>query len=107
MEEGLIKRLMSSIKCGCCGQQYHSYEIDVLGHNEDMWFLQVRCKACHTQSLVAAIIKETRSPAVTDLTEAETDRSRHSDLVSADDVLNMHCFLDKFDGDFSHLFVQE
>ncbi len=105
MEERLIRRLMSTIKCSSCGQHYESYDIDVLGHNEDIWFLQVRCSHCHTQSLVAAIIKETRMPkVVSDLTKAEMDKLRHFVLVNADDVLSMHEFLNEFDGDFSHLF---
>ncbi len=58
MEEKLIKKLMSSMKCEECGQNYESYNVDVLGHREDMWFLRVHCPACHTQCLVAAVVKE-------------------------------------------------
>ncbi len=108
MEEGLIKRLMSSIKCSSCGQHYEAYDIDVLGHNDDTWFLRVHCSSCHTQSLVAAIIKETRMSKVTnDLTEVEMAELHYSDLVSADDVLDMRSFLSSFDGDFSHIFEQK
>ncbi len=107
MEEGLIKRLISSIKCSPCGQHYESYDIDVLGHDDDIWFLEVHCSSCHTQSLVAAIIKETRTPKIaSDLTEAETNL-RYSDLVSGDDMLDMRRFLSGFNGNFSHLFGQE
>lgn len=95
---------MSAIKCSSCGQHCESYDINVLGHEEDIWFLQVRCSACHTQSLVAAIIKETSNRrAVSDLAEAEMGKLRHSDSVTTDDVLDMHCFLAGFDGDFAHL----
>ncbi len=97
---------MSSIKCSSCGQHYDTEEIGVLGHDKDTWFLQIRCAACHTESLVAAVIRETRSPLVTDLTEDEALRLRHSDSVTTDDVLDMHDFLGNFDGNFSHLFIQ-
>ncbi len=108
MEEGLIKRLITSIKCSSCGQHYDVCGIDVLGHDEDMWFLRTRCSSCHTQSLVAAIIKESRIPeVVTDLSESEVDNLAYMDSVSADDVLGMHSFLKDFDGGFSHLFGQE
>ena len=64
MEDKLIKRLMTSLKCDSCGQHYEVYNIDILGHREDMWFLKVFCPSCHTRCLVAAVVKESRAPAV-------------------------------------------
>ena len=105
VEEGLIKRLVASIECPVCGQRYGKDNIDVLSHQEDLWFLRVVCSACRTQSLVAAVITEGKSPEViTDLTEAELDRFRNMDKVTADELLDMHHFLKDFDGDFSRLF---
>jgi hypothetical protein len=107
MEEGLIKRLMSSIKCGVCGQHYEVDDINVLGHQEDLWFLSALCPACHTQCLVAAVIREGKVPEfITDLTEAELDRFRNAGKLTANEVLDMHNFLKDFDGDFSQLFRQ-
>ena len=103
MEERLIKRLMASMKCESCGQHYEVYNIDVLGHREDLWFLRVRCSACHTQCLVAAIVKESRmSEVVTDLSAFELDEFKDN-VIEIDDVLNMHNFLKDFDGNFSRL----
>ncbi len=107
MEERLLKKLMTSVKCESCGQQYEVYNIDVLGHREDLWFLRVLCSACHTQSLVAAIVKEGDLPeAITDLTRAELDESGDN-VIEANILLDMHNFLKEFDGDFSRLFSQE
>jgi len=108
VEEGLIKRLMASIKCGVCGQRYEVDNINVLGHHEDLWFLSALCPACHARCLVAAVIREGRVPEVTtDLTEAELDRFKNMSRVTTDDVLDMHNLLKGFDGDFSRLFSQE
>ncbi len=108
MEEGLIKRLMASIKCGVCGQRYEIDNINVLGHHEDLWFLNALCPACHARCLVAAVIREGRVPEVTtDLTEAELDRFKSVSRVTTDDMLDMHNLLKGFDGDFSRLFSQE
>lgn len=108
MEDGLIKRLMSSIKCGVCGQHYEADNVDVLGHHEDLWFLSALCPACHARCLVAAVIREDRIPEVfTDLTEAELDRFVNVSKVTTDDMLDMHNFLRDFDGDISRLFNQE
>jgi len=107
MEEKFIKRLMASMKCDSCGQHYEMYNIDVIGHREDLWFLKVLCSACHTQCLVAAVVKEDRIPeAVTDLARAELDKFKDN-VIEADDVLNIHNFLKNFDGDFSQLFSQK
>jgi len=105
VEEGVIKRLMASTKCAVCGQPYEVDNIDILGHQEDLWFLSVFCPACHARCLVAAVIREDRVPEVTiDLTQAELDRFRNVGRVTADDVLDMHNFLKDFDGDLAQLF---
>jgi len=108
MEEKLIKRFMTSIKCSVCGQRYEVDNVRVLGHQEGLWFLSVFCSACQTQCLVAAVIKEGKAPKViTDLTEAELDKFKKMDKPTADEMLDMHSFLKDFDGDFSRLFSQK
>jgi len=108
MEEKLIKRFMTSIKCSVCQQRYEIDNVKVLGHQEDLWFLSVFCPTCQTQCLVAAVIKEGKAPkAITDLTETELDKFKKMDKLTADEVLDMHSFLKGFDGDFSRLFSQK
>jgi len=105
VDKSLIKRLLASIKCGACGQRYDVDNIDVLGHQEELWFLRVFCSTCHTQYLVVAVIKEdTVTEVITDLTEAELEKFSGSGRVIANDVLDMHNFLKDFGGDFSQLF---
>ncbi len=105
MEDNFIKRLMTSIECGVCGQHYEVDNVSVLSHQEDLWFLRASCSACHTQCLVAAVIKEDNVlEVITDLTEAELGKFEGGGALTADDVLNMHGFLKEFDGDFSRLF---
>jgi len=108
VEEGLIKRLMASIKCGVCSHRYEVGNINVISHDQDLWFLSANCSACHTRCLIAAIVREGKVPEViTDLTEAELSRCRSAGKLTADDVLDMHNFLKSFDGDFSRLFSQK
>ena len=108
MEEGLIKSLMASMKCGACGQRYEVGDINILGHHEGLWFLSVICPACHTRCLVAAVLREGKTTEViTDLTEAELDKFKNVGTLTADDVLDMHNFLKDFDGEFSRLFSWE
>ncbi len=105
VEVNLIKRLIASTKCSVCGQHYEPDNISVLGHHEELWFLRASCSDCHTQYLVAVIIKENRTPElVSDLSEAELDRFRNMGAATADEMLDMHNFLKNFNGDFSQLF---
>ncbi len=106
MDDKFIKKLLSNMKCGVCGQLYEPININVLGHREDLWFLSVSCPSCKSQGLVAAVIREGKLPEViTDLTE--TEQGRFSAGVDADDIMDMHIFLKEFDGDFSSLLSEK
>jgi len=105
MEERLIKRLIATIKCGTCGQNYQEDQVEIVEHDKDVWFLNVFCSSCQVKSLVAAVIKrEKETDAVNDLTSAEIARFQHIDGVDGDDMLDMREFLKSFNGDFSDLF---
>jgi len=105
MEEGTIKELMTSAKCSGCKQHYEVDNIDVLGHHEDLWFVSVFCPSCRIQYVVAAVVDgEEVSEAVTDLSSEELERFQDAGRLTADEVLDMHNFLQEFDGDFSRFF---
>ena len=108
MDESSIKKMMALAKCSGCGQQYEAENIEVLGHHEGMWFMSVFCVACRAQYLVTAVIdKEWEVETVTDLSAAEVEKFRDVESLKVDEVLDMHSFLKKFDGDFSRLFSEE
>ncbi len=116
--EQIVKRLMTTVKCTVCGSKYESDKVNVLGHQEELWFLTVTCSNCHTQGLVAALIKGAgeSEPATASIAGVESDSAspepkvtpeKAPAKVTADDVLDMHSFLDGFDGDFRGLFTDE
>jgi hypothetical protein len=108
MEEGLIKRLIASIRCGSCGQNYQEEHIEIIEHSDELWFLKVFCSSCHVRCLVAAIIREdTRPEIITDLTRGELEKFKNMNGIREEDLLGMHKFLKDFDGDFPRLFRQE
>src|SRR4030042_6166282 len=104
MDEKFVRNLLPKIKCGRCGQQCEPANIDVMGHQEDLWLFSAYCSSCKSQGLVlvAVAIKESEEPGVvTEPTEAE--QTKFSTPISSDDVLDMHTFLKDFSGDFSSL----
>lgn len=108
MDEGFVRRLVATIKCGVCSRHYEGGNVKILGHHGDLWFLSVYCSDCHSQGLVAAVIREGQLPElITDLTEEEYDKFREIDAVSDNDLLDIHNFLKDFDGDFSLIFCCE
>ena len=106
MEDKFIRKLLSNVKCKHCGQHCEPANIDLLGHQEDLWLFSMYCSSCYSRVLVAAAFRESEVPeAVTELTEAE--KSKLSAPIISDDVLDMHIFLNDFSGDFSSLFSEE
>ena len=105
MNEKTIKDLLSNVKCGNCGQHCEPANIEVMGHQEDLWFLSVYCPYCRSQGLVVATIGKSDVPeVVNELTE--TEKSEFSIPVSSDDIIDMHIFLKDFNGDFYSLFSE-
>jgi len=105
MDEKFIKELLSKIKCGRCGQQCEPANIDVLGHQEDLWLFSAYCPSCKSQGLGAVTMKESEEPeVVTELTEAE--QTKFSTPIDSDDVIDIYAFLKDFSGDFSSLFSE-
>ena len=105
MDEDIVKKFVVEAECKICGRCYELDNVDVLGNHEDLWFLSAFCPTCHTQYLMAAVVTEEGvSEVITDLTEAELVRFRDMSRLTADDVLDMHNFLNAFEGDISQLF---
>ena len=115
--EQIVKRLMMAVKCTACGAPYESDRIKVLGHRDELWFLTVTCGRCHTQGLVAALLKDDDGSSATftrisvpgktyppEEVSPEPEITLPTEPVTADDVQDMHQFLQDFDGDFGQLF---
>lgn len=105
MEERIVKKLMTSVKCSNCGQNYEMRYVKIIGNQDNLWFFQVTCSSCHSRYLIAAVITQNKYPQIiSDLTEAEFSKFKSTSVLTADDVLDMHGFLSEFDGDFAKLF---
>lgn len=105
MDDRFVKRLLASMKCGTCNKHYEPGHINVLGHQDNVWFLSVYCTTCQSQGLVAAMIRNGKTPQIiTDLSTAEIARFTNDGKITSDDILEMHKFLNDFDGDFGRIF---
>ncbi len=98
-----VRRTVLSVleQCSVCNEQYSIDDARIIERQGELWVLSIRCSHCRTQALVAAVV---------DGDGAEVDTFDRALLVqpdepaSVDDVLDMHRFLETFDGDFHALF---
>jgi hypothetical protein len=107
-----VRRIVLSVveDCSQCRQRFSIEDLRVVGRNGNLWVLAVRCPECDSQAFVAAVVGEyedgttVEATAIDLIDESESETEPESHPVTVDDVLDMHEFLEQFDGDFLHLF---
>lgn len=105
MDDGFMRKIISNMRCGICGQQYAPGRISILGRQKGLWFLSVYCEACESHGLVAATVREREAQGMaSQITDDEVAGLDSGEVVTMDDFLDMHNFLKDFPGDFLRLF---
>jgi hypothetical protein len=117
--EKQIKRIVLDRmeRCSVCHRGFEPDDVHVLSRKSDMWMLMVSCGECQARNFVAAVIgdgdAEEAQLALRRLGEEHVrtrtgiepeDEGVPGDPVSVDDVIEIHQFLQGFDGDFKALF---
>lgn len=117
--EKQIKRIVLDRmeRCSVCHRGFEPEDVHVLSRKSDMWMLMVSCGECQARNFVAAVIgdgdAEEAQLALRRLGEEHVrtrtdiepeDEGVPGDPVSVDDVIEIHQFLEGFDGDFKALF---
>jgi len=114
-----IKRIVLNRmhRCSVCHHDYDTDDISVVSRKSDMWMMLVECTDCHARNYVAAVLKDgnpdearlalrqlhqkatgaVEQVAIAELAEAH---AKPGPDVNAHDVLDMHEFLQEFDGNF-------
>jgi hypothetical protein len=121
--EGHIKNIVVRRldRCRVCHRQYEAGDVNIISRQDEIWMMSVECTDCHARNFVAAVLNE-GDPAqaelalrrLTELNEQllpieSIERIQESpptaaDPVNSSDVVDMHEFLDAFDGDFNAMF---
>lgn len=120
--EKQIKRIVLDRmeRCSVCHRGFEPDDVHVLSRKSDMWMLMVSCGECQARNFVAAVIgdgdaeeaqlalrrlgEEHIRPRIDVEPEAEGEAR---EPISVDDVLEIHEFLQSFDGDFQALFREQ
>lgn len=113
-------------RCTVCHRRFDEDDVEVVSRKSDVWLMIVQCKDCQSRSF-AAVVGDTSAPIDTESlfgfrpdgsieitfeTDGEYFDIQHLDEepenpVDVDDLLEMHEFLDSFDGDFQTLFADQ
>ena len=117
--EKQIKRIVLDRmeRCSVCHRGFEPDDVHVLSRKSDMWMLMVSCGECQARNFVAAVIgdgdaeeaqlalRRLGQEHVRTRTDIEPeDEGMSGEPVSVDDVIEVHQFLQGFDGDFKALF---
>jgi DNA-directed RNA polymerase subunit RPC12/RpoP len=101
----LILKLVTQLRCVECGRPYVPHDFVLMERQHDVWVLGIRCRHCGSSGhVIVATSLERESESVTDLTPEERKAVHERPLINVDDVLDVHQFLEDFDGDFRALF---
>ena len=116
----IIKYLKKTLPCSNCQTAYNNNNIEVLSTFDDQGLFNLSCSKCSNQLLVHITIsdeeKNLSEPkksgrqnirAHRSITEKDITTTIHGSHISTDDVIDMHTFLNQFNGDFKKLFSKQ
>ena len=120
ISEGHIKQMVVRrlARCRVCHRHYQADDVNIISRQDEMWMMSVECTDCHARNFVATVLNE-GDPAqaeaalqrLTELNEQlqpissiELVEPEPSEPVTSSDVVDMHEFLEEFDGDFLAMF---
>jgi hypothetical protein len=97
----IIKYIKKAVPCSSCNKKLENEDITVLFTYGNESLLHVNCMKCSNQ-LVAhiSIIDHTSEKTAINITTSPTTSIDHND------ILEIHTFLNRFDGDFKQLFTE-
>lgn len=95
----LIETIKHTLKCPLCSTEYVFEEIRFVGNVNDATVLEMHCLSCGLDVLATVLAHQRK-----DLSRMESFRFGKRDEIAADELIELHKFLDGFDGDFGRLF---
>ena len=110
-----LRTQLTSFTCPACGRRYRGSRIRLLAERDGLYFVDLDCSRCgsHTVAIVTVEIDDAEMAIIdaSDIELAVDAEPEHlgeelpagAALVTADDVLDMHEFLERFEGDMRDL----
>ena len=84
--------------CPHCQCPYEEADVRLLGQKDDAWILSLYCRSCHVLAIVGLGVTSTG-----EMSPQGVEYFKQTPPLGSDDLLDMHLFLERFDGDFRGL----
>jgi hypothetical protein len=110
-----LRTQLTSFTCPACGRRYRGSKIRLLAERDGLFFVDLDCARCgsHTVAIVTVEIDDSQA-LITDISDLNLSTDAMPEhlgeelpaaaaLVTADDVLEMHEYLEGFSGDVTRL----
>lgn len=98
-----LKDQAKDYDCNVCGQNHSKSDIRLVGRLESAWIVRVTCQRCQTSFKLLVVVDgaASRIPAIR---PERAIRDRRRAPVTSDEVLDVHEFLTRYEGDLRSLF---
>ncbi len=107
----IVKHLKKEIACHTCKKKFANENMQVISTYQNEALLQMNCFHCSNQLLVhVAIVNQQQEKGslkdtnIKTSTEQAPEYAYHGE-ISKNEILDMHNFLNQFNGDFKELFI--
>jgi hypothetical protein len=103
----IVRYLIAHTQCNGCGRRYAPRDVRVYSRRGDVWLASVTCRHCGLQGLVMAAIAtdelEEVDEAVAESAKEEIEAFQDFGPILGDEILDLHLFLEQFDGNMVEL----
>jgi hypothetical protein len=101
-----VKRLLARLRCAVCGRPYDPHHCTIVDRREDAWVFTTVCPRCRAAGYVLVVmdLRDEPPPAV-ELSPEEQERARTRPPITADDIIDLHFWLEGYTGDLDTLLV--
>lgn len=91
--------------CSRCRAHFTDESLRFVGRSDNLWILAVSCTSCGNEEYVAAVVSDEVVDAVefSPTGQQQEENRPHPEPITVDDVLDMHEFLESFNGDLRSL----
>jgi hypothetical protein len=103
----IVHHLKKAVPCSNCKKKFENEEFEVLSTFGNEGLFHLYCHKCRNQLLVHVAIvhpNQKKKPLERERGEFKKPHTQ-TQIITPNEILDMHIFLDRFNGDFKKLFT--
>lgn len=99
----VIRNIKSHVSCPNCDNSYSNDDISIVSSIGDRCVIVAQCDYCKTSILITASLTPSAQEGGTTNINTNVEQLDPEQIVTSDDVMNVHQFLKDFKGDFGDI----